>query len=49
MNIQAEKLRLIEWIAKLNDLSVIEKIKHIRDDYSKSVDWWDDLSTGEKE
>lgn len=49
MNIQAEKLGLIEWIAKLNDSSVIEKIKRIHDDYAKSADWWDEISTGEKE
>ncbi|PKP07839.1 MAG: hypothetical protein CVU03_14020 [Bacteroidetes bacterium HGW-Bacteroidetes-2] len=49
MNIQAEKLGLIEWIARLNDSSVIEKIKRIHDDYSKTVDWWDEISTGEKE
>jgi len=49
MNIQTEKLGLIEWIARLNDSSVIEKIKQIHDDYSKSVDWWDEISSNEKE
>ncbi len=49
MNIQAEKLVLIEWIARLNDLSVIEKVKRIHDDYVKSADWWDGISIGEKE
>lgn len=49
MNIQTEKLGLIEWIARLNDSSVIEKIKLIHDDYSKSVDWWDEISRNEKE
>jgi hypothetical protein len=49
MNIQAEKLGLIEWIARLNDSSVIEKIKRIHDDYSKSADWWDEISIAEKE
>jgi hypothetical protein len=49
MNIQTEKLGLIEWIARLNDSSVIEKIKQIHDDYSKSVDWWDEISNNEKE
>ena len=49
MNIQTEKLGLIEWIARLNDSSVIEKIKLIHDDYSKSVDWWDEISSNEKE
>ncbi|MGD9992676.1 MAG: hypothetical protein AB7S69_05200 [Salinivirgaceae bacterium] len=49
MNIQAEKLGLIEWIAKLNDSSVIEKIKRIHDDYTNTADWWDDISTAEKD
>ncbi len=49
MNIQAEKLGLIEWITKLNDSSIIEKLKRIRDDYSKNSDWWDEVSVGEKE
>ncbi|MCF8297976.1 MAG: hypothetical protein K9J13_10565 [Saprospiraceae bacterium] len=49
MNIQSEKLVLIEWITKLNDLSIIEKLKKIRDDYSKTADWWDDISISEKE
>ncbi len=48
MNIQAEKLGLIEWIAKLNDSAVIEKLKKIHDEYAKSSDWWDELSINEK-
>jgi hypothetical protein len=47
MNLQAEKLGLIEWIARLNDATVIEKIKHIHDD-SKSVDWWEEIPVDEK-
>ena len=49
MDIQAEKLGLIEWIAQLNDSAIIAKIKSIHDDYSRPTDWWDDVSTGEKE
>ena len=49
MNIQAEKLGLIEWITRLNDLSVIEKIKQIHDDYSKTSDWWNEITIAEKE
>ena len=29
MNIQAEKLDLIEWIAKLNDASILKKIHEL--------------------
>jgi len=49
MNIQAEKIGLIEWIARLNDSVVIGKLKQMREDYSKSTDWWDKISIEEKE
>ena len=38
MNIQTEKLSLIEWIAKLQDSSIIEKLKMIHDNYTKTSD-----------
>ena len=47
MNIQTEKLGLIEWISKLNDTSIIEKLKLIKEDYSRSRDWWDSLNKEE--
>lgn len=43
MNIQAEKLNLIEWISKLNDASIIDKLRSVQMDYSESQDWWDAL------
>ena len=49
MNIQTEKLGLIEWISKLNEVSIIEKLKSIKEDYSKSKDWWDTLNKEELE
>jgi hypothetical protein len=49
MNIQTEKLNLIEWISQLNDTSVIKKLKGIREDYSKSTDWWETLKKEELE
>jgi len=49
MNIQTEKLGLIEWISRLNDVSMIEKLKSIKEDYSKSKDWWDNLTIDEIE
>ncbi len=49
MNIQTEKLDLIEWISKLNDKSVIEKIKGIRNNYIHSKDWGDSLNKEEIE
>ncbi len=49
MNIHIEKLDLIEWISKLNDISVIEKIKKIRMSYIQSADWGDTLTKEEIE
>lgn len=49
MNIQTEKLDLIEWISKLNDISIIEKIKKIRKNYIQSKDWGDTLNQEEIE
>ena len=47
MNIQTEKLELIEWITKLNDNSILKKIKRIKEKYSKSKDWADSLKEEE--
>ena len=44
MNIQMEKLDLIEWISKLNDAIIIDKLRELKDDYSNSKDWWDTLT-----
>jgi hypothetical protein len=49
MNIQSEKLSLIEWISRLNDNSIIERLREIKEDYSKSDDWWDSLKKEELE
>ena len=49
MNIQAEKLDLIEWISKLNDTSIIDRLRQIKEDYSKSKDWYDTLKKEEVE
>ncbi|MCF8296267.1 MAG: hypothetical protein K9J13_01875 [Saprospiraceae bacterium] len=46
MNIHAEKLKLIEWIAKIQDFNTIEKLIKIRN--KNPNDWWDELSEFEK-
>lgn len=46
MNIQSEKLELIDWIARLNDSSVIAKLRELKASYSQSKDWWDTLKKG---
>jgi len=47
MNIQLEKLGLIEWIARLNDSRMIEKLKNLKEEYADSKDWWDQLTKEE--
>ncbi len=47
MDIQTEKLDLIEWISKINDYSVIEKLRSIKENYAKSKDWYADLDQEE--
>ena len=42
MDIQAEKLSLIEWLAQLQDTIVIKEIKAIKKE--KEADWWGDLT-----
>ena len=49
MNIQLEKLGLIEWIARLNDSRMIEKLKDLKEEYVDSKDWWDQLTKEEIE
>lgn len=49
MDIQSEKLKLIEWLISLQDQTVIEKLKFLRDNLSDTSDWWDTISEAEKE
>ena len=46
MDIQAEKLRLIEWIAGLNDAKTIKEFLVLKK--AKEVDWWDEVSEEER-
>ncbi len=46
MDIQAEKLRLIEWLAGLNDAETIEEFVTLKK--KKEVDWWDKISAEER-
>ena len=49
MNIQSEKLNLIEWISKLDDSSIIDRLTKIQEEYLKSKDWADTLNEEELE
>tara|TARA_B100000780_G_C21068681_1_gene429882 strand:- start:671 stop:901 length:231 start_codon:yes stop_codon:yes gene_type:complete len=45
MDIQAEKLHLIQWLIELNDESMIEKLKALREE--KPIHW-EELSLEEQ-
>ena len=49
MDIQSEKLKLIEWLASLTDQAIIEKLKLFKDNFSDKSDWWETLSESEIE
>jgi len=49
MNIQAEKLKLIEWLAGLSDQTLIEKIKLLKETQATKTDWWEEISQAEKD
>jgi len=48
MNIQAEKSRIIEWLLGLEDQTIIEKIKFLKNHPSIKNDWWNIISEAEK-
>lgn len=48
MDIQAEKLKLIEWLKSLTDQSIIEKLKLFKDNFADKSDWWDSLTVDMK-
>lgn len=45
MNIQSEKLKLIEWITRVQDNTIIEKLLRLKEE----SDWWEEISIKEKE
>lgn len=49
MNIQAEKLKLIEWLAGLTDQTLIERIKLLKETQSTKADWWEEISQAERD
>jgi hypothetical protein len=46
MDIQAEKLQLIEWLAKLNNTTTLKRFIALKKEEEK--DWWDQLGAEEK-
>ncbi len=49
MDIGAKKLELIEWLINLNDNSLIDYLKSIKESKSTDTDWWDNLSSEQKD
>ncbi|MBF9253669.1 hypothetical protein I2I11_10225 [Pontibacter sp. 172403-2] len=49
MNIQAEKLKLIEWLAGLTDQTLIERVKLLKETQSTQTDWWEEISPAERD
>ncbi len=47
MNLDSEKLKIIDWIANITDESMIAKINLLKD-HTKETDWWDEISDAEK-
>ncbi len=49
MNTHAEKLDIIQWIAGLDDNSVLLQLKKMKDQSTKKLDWWDTISKEERQ
>ncbi|MCB0801983.1 MAG: hypothetical protein KDB74_02695 [Flavobacteriales bacterium] len=49
MSVQAEKLKLIEWLVGLQDKSILERLKWLKEDANSATDWWDEISQTEKD
>ncbi len=52
MNIQTEKLKLIEWVSRLQDVDLVEKLKKIQVQYeTKSIckAEWESIERGIKD
>lgn len=45
MDLKAEKLDLIQWLAQLTDKDMLLKIKALR---QEKGDWWDEIDDEEK-
>jgi len=46
LNIQNEKIELIQWLTMLNDESTIHKLIELRKNQTK--DWWTEISMEER-
>ena len=49
MRLEAIKLELIEWLAKLEDNETIKYLKIVKDSKNNKNDWWNDLTEEQKQ
>ncbi len=49
MDISTEKLKLIKWIKHIQDESILDHLIFIKNEYARNTDWWDEISTYEKQ
>ena len=47
MNTYVEKLKLIEWITKIQDSKVIDKLISVHNEFE--TDWWGQISETERQ
>jgi len=47
MSLDAEKLKLIQWILSLEEGAVLERVKRLMKN-QKDVDWWDKITKEER-
>ena len=43
------KYELIDWITRIDDISLLKTLKSLKDSYSNSKDWYYELSNEDKE
>ena len=48
MRLEAIKLELIEWLAKLEDNETIKYLKIVKDSKINKNEWWNDLTEEQK-
>ena len=49
MNIHAEKIDIIQWIAGINDKTILQQLKTLKEQSIKKSDWWDSISQEERQ
>ena len=47
LNLESKKLELIQWLATIEDLSVLNKIFDLKK--QENIDWWNMISNNEKQ